>query len=1017
MRANRAHVAACLLATTSVLAISVATAQAQVVTNPPTPFTNSGTLNQILFNDGATHTGDVTNASTGAVNFTGSTGAAIKFTNATTLNGNIVNNGTVTATVTGAPHSIIGIDTRGGTVNNIINNGMLTVNGQSGANVGIFTATANSVTNTGTINVNGTFGTNTVGANLGTLSGGFTNSGTMNVTATGRSGANFGVVTGIGFLGVVSGPVVNTGTINLTATPSDSTGGGLASLFLTNGGDPAGGFRNDGTITVQAAAALGATYIFAKKGSFINNGTMNVIGTGSGIGNNAAGVTLIMNLGQTFAGGIVNNGTMNVSGANGPTVLTPFIGGPAAIALSTGLTGQPALPGGGAVTGGITNNGTMNVNGTTGGAVGIGADFIVATGATPFTVDSITNNGTMNIHATASASNGIELNDFVGGVLVVGSILNTGTINATNGIVVGANTTVTNGVTNSGFVNAVTAIDTTNEGSATTINQNGGALNGAVAMSQTKADIFNVTNGTVNGQMTGGANTLVNMTNGTLVVATTWADSVGTFRQTGGTVDFFVTPAVHGSIASINASTRGGTFEVFEASGNYASSQTYTNVLVAPSNTGAYTVTSLSPVFTATLVSNGIGANQNLVLNFNGFSSVTGLTRNEHAVATAIDKVIASNPTGALANFAAQFAPLNAAQLASALDSVSGEIHASVQSVILDDSLYAREALLDRLWQITSADGGAGPMASLGGGGPLLAYADTRQSAFPIKAPPLPARTESDLTFWTQGIGAWGRINGDGNAADVQRDLAGFFTGVDRRFGDWRAGIAAGYTNSSVSVPARASSANVDTAHLGAYAGASYGAWHLRTGADLAWSNISTNRSVMFPGFADSDTASYGAQEGQIFGEVGYGMTFGRIAAEPFGGLAFVHLHTDSFTEAGGGAALIGAGSDDDVGYSNLGVRLASTYQLPNGMIVSPRISASWQHAFGDVTPVAALAFQAPGAGFTVAGVPIARDAALVSAGADVRINSRATLGIGYSGDLASNAVDNSVKGTFSWKF
>jgi len=154
-----------------------------------------------------------------------------------------------------------------------------------------------------------------------------------------------------------------------------------------------------------------------------------------------------------------------------------------------------------------------------------------------------------------------------------------------------------------------------------------------------------------------------------------------------------------------------------------------------------------------------------------------------------------------------------------------------------------------------------------------------------------------------------------------------------------------------------------------------------------------------------------------VFGEVGYGVKFGSVAAEPFGGLAFVHLRTDSFAEAGGIAALAGRSNSEDVGYSTLGVRAATTWQLANGMALTPRASVAWQHAFGDVTPSAALAFQSIGTPFTVNGVPIARDAALVSAGADLRVTRQATFSVAYVGNLASNARDHSVKGAFSWKF
>jgi outer membrane autotransporter protein len=279
---------------------------------------------------------------------------------------------------------------------------------------------------------------------------------------------------------------------------------------------------------------------------------------------------------------------------------------------------------------------------------------------------------------------------------------------------------------------------------------------------------------------------------------------------------------------------------------------------------------------------------------------------------------------------------------------------------------------------------------------------------------PLPG---PERTWWAQAVGAWGKINGDGNAADVNRNLGGVFTGFDQRFGDWVVGVAAGYTNSSVTVSARASSANIDAAHLAAYAGTSFGRWNVRSGAAFTWDTVGTSRMIGFPGFFDQTAARYQAGQGQVFGEVGYGMAFGGLAVEPFAGLAYVHLAGTSFAETGGLAALAGGASREDIGYSTLGVRAATSYVLPDGKVLVPRASLAWQHAFGGLTPTANLAFQSAGIPFTVAGAPIARDAALVDAGFDLRVTAQATLGISYLGRLADTAQDHSVKGNFSWKF
>lgn len=210
----------------------------------------------------------------------------------------------------------------------------------------------------------------------------------------------------------------------------------------------------------------------------------------------------------------------------------------------------------------------------------------------------------------------------------------------------------------------------------------------------------------------------------------------------------------------------------------------------------------------------------------------------------------------------------DSAPLRAALSELDGEIHASVQTVMLGDNLYLREAILGRLRQ-ASFVGSVGPMAALGSGGPTLAYveeskssdaqspsnsalsyASERSPVFPIKMAP-PVVPVHDTVLWVQGLGAFGQLQGDGNAASVSRNLAGVFAGADRRFGpNWLAGIAAGYTNSSVNSGGVTSSADINTAHLAGYVGGSFGPWSLRGAAAGSFSMLDTSRSIVFPGFS-----------------------------------------------------------------------------------------------------------------------------------------------------------------------
>jgi outer membrane autotransporter protein len=190
----------------------------------------------------------------------------------------------------------------------------------------------------------------------------------------------------------------------------------------------------------------------------------------------------------------------------------------------------------------------------------------------------------------------------------------------------------------------------------------------------------------------------------------------------------------------------------------------------------------------------------------------------------------------------------------------------------------------------------------------------------------------------------------------------------------------------------------------------------LRTGAAYTWQDVSTGRSVNFAGFGDSPSASYNAGTAQIFGDLGYRIDAARYAFEPFVNVAYVRQRTDSFAEDGGAAALHSPGDRSDVTFSTLGTRVSTTIKLGSteGRL---RGSLGWRHAFGDDAPVSSLTFQGGGSEFAVAGVPLARDAAVVEAGLDMSLSKSAVLGVNYSGQFAGSSNAQSVQATLKVMF
>lgn len=443
------------------------------------------------------------------------------------------------------------------------------------------------------------------------------------------------------------------------------------------------------------------------------------------------------------------------------------------------------------------------------------------------------------------------------------------------------------------------------------------------------------------------------------------------------------------------ATISGGTVFAAKAPGGYGPGTRYTILSADGGVSGTYAILDQNaPFVDLALAYNANNIFLDVVRNDVTFPTV-GQTPNQKATAAGLESlgedsllynVIAGAPDEATAR--AEF------------DALSGEIHASIKSALIDDSHFVRDAVNTR---VLSAFGDA-----TGAGMPVVGYGPDGVQA-----------TSADsigLVGWGYAFGSWGSFDGDGNAASMDSATGGFLTGIDGEIAqNVRLGLLAGYSRTTFDIHDRASSGNSDNYHLGLYGSGKWDALRFTGGIAYTWHDIETSRSVAIPGFTDSLDGDYTAGTFQIFGEAGYRIDGSHVSFEPFANLTYVRLHTDSFMEHGGAAAFHVEGETTDTTFTTLGVHLSSTFEL-GGMPAHANGTLGWRHAFGDTTPESIHAF-AGGDAFTIAGVPISKDAALIEAGLDMDITSSATLGLAYQGQFGNGTTQNGFKANLSVKF
>lgn len=363
---------------------------------------------------------------------------------------------------------------------------------------------------------------------------------------------------------------------------------------------------------------------------------------------------------------------------------------------------------------------------------------------------------------------------------------------------------------------------------------------------------------------------------------------------------------------------------------------------------------------------------------------------NQWNTAGALSTLVQNGPSLALYN---SLLLLSAPEAREAFNQLSGEVYPSMQSNLIAGSTQLFNVLNQRMLRLFAND------------------------SLPI--PPLamslvqPAQAQNS-GVWGQTFSSWGRNSGNGNVGKLDGNTTGFLLGADRKLADHNVRIGGyfGYSRGDYDVDSRRSKADTDNYHLGLYAAGQQDAFSLRGALGYTWHKIEGKRNVDFSGFSDRLKSDYDANSLLAFTEAGYRFGQPEMNVEPFINLSYIRLHTDSFQESGGAAALSVRNETMNTFYSTLGVR--GVTELPKN--VSLYGSLGWQHAYGDKNTSSRMAFAGSDA-FVTQGQAVDDNVMVGDIGVSVKLSRAATLDVGYQGQFGADTRVNSVNANLRWSF
>lgn len=401
-----------------------------------------------------------------------------------------------------------------------------------------------------------------------------------------------------------------------------------------------------------------------------------------------------------------------------------------------------------------------------------------------------------------------------------------------------------------------------------------------------------------------------------------------------------------------------------------------------------------------------------------GIGQISGLTRNQSAVAAALDNAFNSG-AGALAGLFG----LAPSQIPAALDMLSGEGVSGTQETAFGAAGMFNSIMMDQgaFWRNRETVDVNGVTFA----GERLQYAASKKSkmadhpVFKEMAPPAPS--QSRWRAWLTGFDGTWKLDGEAGigSASLSHNTAGLAGGLDYQFApDLLAGFAIGGSSSNFSVRDRITSGHLEGAHFGGYAVKTWRELYAAGALSFSTFRNTETRSIVGIGPAETANGSFGSNllSGRL--EAGWKQAFNWFSVTPFAAVQVSQLWQNGFTETN--SVPVGATDPLGLGFGSrsvtslptfLGAQFDTRFAVWKRMMLSPYARVSWVHEFKPDRAIGASFIAVPAAAFTVDGPRAASDAARIDVGAKLAISRHAWLFASFDGEFSSRSQTYAGKG------
>ncbi len=279
-----------------------------------------------------------------------------------------------------------------------------------------------------------------------------------------------------------------------------------------------------------------------------------------------------------------------------------------------------------------------------------------------------------------------------------------------------------------------------------------------------------------------------------------------------------------------------------------------------------------------------------------------------------------------------------------------------------------------------------------------------------------PAEDARGAGGWIDGFGDFGEVQGRDGSATVDYRVYGTTLGWDYRLSPHvMMGLGGGYTRIETDLRGRSEWGSANVGQFALYGGGAWRGFHALVQGRFAYGGFDSERRIAFGSIDETARGHFGGLEASARTEIGMTLfELGGLRFQPFSSFDYAFVQQDGFSETDAASALRVEGQSWNSTLLGVGARIHGLIRTDEEWYMLPQLHARYTREFGDIARIVSPTLTGtgtPGVPYDpIAGASLARDGLLAGAGWTMGNRDGLRLFADYEVGWNSRLIEHTIK-------